>query len=144
MSLASWSRARAAMAGFLLCALWLAPTWPAGADEAVGTDHEPKPPSEAARDAKGPTDFLEFSSTLTADCMLHRSQLRQIANTSADRAIRVVLWSYTGKTRSQGSSTKTLQPGAAPVPLGCDGTSGLQRRWEIESAEFVEPGGTND
>jgi|GEM_PF-2555151 len=128
----------------LICAL--AP--PAMADDPVApSDSVPAPEqaADAARATDGsapvgnePRDHIEFSSGLTADCMLHHAQLRQIVNTDSERAIRVVLWNYTGKTRSQGSSTKILQPGAAPTPLGCDGTAGLKRRWVIESAEFVD------
>lgn len=95
-------------------------------------------PAERATDSNDPRDYLEFSTVLTADCMLHRAQLRRIANTHPTRAIRVVLWNYTGKTRSQGSSEKILPPASEPQALGCDGTSSLERRWEIERAEFVD------
>ncbi|MFC3102271.1 hypothetical protein [Salinisphaera aquimarina] len=103
------------------------------------TDGDDAPPAATAErpHSNDPRDYLKFSTTLTADCMLHRAQLRQIVNTHPTRAIKVVLWNYTGKTRSQGSSTKILPPHAKPEPLGCDGMSGLKRHWEIESAEFV-------
>ena len=106
------------------------------ADPARSTDDAGR---DTARDPGDPREYLSFSNVFTSDCMMHRAELRRIANTNPDRAIRVVLWSYTGKTRSQGSSTKILAPNAEPEALGCDGTSGLERRWEIESAEFVDP-----
>ena len=82
-------------------------------------------------------DYLEFSNTLNSDCMLHRARLRRIENTHPDKPIRVVLVSYTGNTRSQGDSELLLRPDSEPQPLGCNGTSGLKRRWEIKSAEFA-------
>lgn len=107
-------------------------------------------PAAAAQDAAADANsaaagkparaYLEFSTQFTSDCMLHRAQLRRIQNTHPERTIRVTLVSYTGKTRSQGQSVKRLVPGAEPAALGCDGTSGLARRWEIVDAEFVDAG----
>ena len=109
------------------------------ADEPAATDRStPQAKMDTASDQGDPRDYLAFSNIFTSDCMMHRAELRQIANTHPDQTIRVVLWNYTGKTRSQGSSTKILAPDSEPEPLGCDGTAGLKRRWEIESAEFVD------
>ncbi|WP_353178717.1 hypothetical protein [Salinisphaera sp. T5B8] len=82
-------------------------------------------------------DYLVFSTVLTADCMRHRGQLRQIANSHAKRAIRVVLMAYTGATRAQSPSEFTLAPRSEPRALGCDRVSGLARRWQVEKAKFV-------
>ena len=82
-------------------------------------------------------DYLVFSSTRVADCMLHRGQLRQIANSHATRAIRVVLIAYTGETRAQSASEFTLAPRSEPRALGCDRVSGLPRRWQVQTARFV-------
>lgn len=97
------------------------------------------PKTDTGTAGEKPRDYLEFSEALNADCMLHRARLRQIANTHPSRAIRVVLVSYTGKTRSQGDSEITLAPESDPRPLGCDANSGLDRRWEIVNSTFVEP-----
>ncbi|MES1929841.1 hypothetical protein SADO_11304 [Salinisphaera dokdonensis CL-ES53] len=103
------------------------------AEEQGGTDAG----APAGTAKSSPRDYLKFSNSLTSDCMLHRARLRSVVNTHPDRAIRVVLVSYTGKTRSQGSSDLLLAPQGEPQPLGCNGTSGLERRWEITSARFV-------
>ncbi|ROO37810.1 hypothetical protein SAHL_01015 [Salinisphaera orenii YIM 95161] len=86
-------------------------------------------------------DHLEFSNQFASECMYHRAELRRIANTHPQRTIRVTLVSYLGKTRSQGESVKRLAPGADPAPLGCDASSGLERRWEIVDAEYVDDAG---
>jgi hypothetical protein len=105
------------------------------AEEQGGTDAG----APAGKVKSSPRDYLEFSNSLTSDCMLHRARLRSVVNTHPDQAIRVVLVSFTGKTRSQGSSNLLLAPQGEPQPLGCNGTSGLERRWEIKSARFESP-----
>ena len=104
-------------------------------DAAAGTGVRADEADAQARSSA--RDYLEFSNTLNSDCMLHRARLRRIENTHPDKPIRVVLVSYTGNTRSQGDSELLLRPDSEPQPLGCNGTSGLKRRWEIKSAEFA-------
>ena len=107
-------------------------------DAAAGTGVRADEADEAGDQARSSArDYLEFSNTLNSDCMLYRARLRRIENTHPDKPIRVVLVSYTGNTRSQGDSELLLRPDSEPQPLGCNGTSGLKRRWEIKSAEFA-------
>ena len=107
----------------------------------VGGGENAEGPEAAGRRESGgdaARDHLEFSNQFASECMYHRAELRRIANTHPQRVIRVTLVSYLGQTRSQGESVKRLAPGADPAPLGCDASSGLERRWEIVDAEYVD------
>lgn len=82
-------------------------------------------------------DFIKLEHVFSADCMMHSARLVTIRNTHMSKSIRVVLYRYTGETRSQGRSVKLLRAHDEPRALGCDATSGLDRRWVIQSADFV-------
>lgn len=118
--------------------------WATLADSALASPPNRRPLAEQRAEDKDAVAraALKFSRLFTAECMLHHSQLLRIANTDPTRTVRVVLQSYTGKTRSQDRSIKLLAPKSGPVPLGCDGVAGLKRRWVIEESRFVEDGNT--
>lgn len=120
-----------------------APSGSEAASQGDGNANAVAPEAAVSREssANAPRDYLEFSNQFASECMYHRAELRRIANTHPERTIRVTLISYTGTTRSQGESVKRLSPGAEPAPLGCDANSGLERRWEIVDAAYVDDPG---
>ena len=61
--------------------------------------------------------YLKLASAYEADCVLLQGRMRQLVNTSPDRAIEAYLYRYMGKHSNLGAGSKSFRPGASPLIL---------------------------
>jgi hypothetical protein len=81
--------------------------------------------------------YLKLASAYEADCVILQGRMRQLVNTSPDRAIEVYLYRYMGETQQPGRRVEIVPPGGKSINLGCTHIAGGGvQDWKIIEARF--------